>query len=235
VAAPCAPDVTRLLLAWRDGDDAARERLIPLVYRELRALAHAGMRGEPRGITLQTTALVHEAYLRLVEVRQVSWQNRSQFFALCAQAMRRILVDAARARHSLKRGGRAEHVPLDEALVASPARDGDVLAVDEALTDLANADPRKARVVELRYFGGLSVEETAEVLRVSPQTVMRDWKLAKLWLIKALRNREVSDAGPRMPAEGGAAVPGGADERGRAPRGVPGGRVRERRRPAPGG
>jgi RNA polymerase sigma-70 factor, ECF subfamily len=190
-----APDVTRLLLAWRDGDDAALERLIPLVYRELRTLAHARMRREHPGLTLQTTALVHEAYLRLVKARQVSWQNRSHFFALCAQAMRRIVVDSARARHSLKRGGRARHVPLEEALVASAGRDGDVLALDEALTDLAKADPRKSRVVELRYFGGLSVEETAEVLRVSPQTVMRDWNMARLWLVKALRNREVSDAG----------------------------------------
>jgi RNA polymerase sigma-70 factor, ECF subfamily len=195
VETPSAPDVTRLLLAWREGDDAALERLIPLVYRELRTLAHARMRREHPGATLQTTALVHEAYLRLVEARQVSWQNRSHFFALCAQAMRRIVVDAARARHSRKRGGRAEHVPLEEALVASAERDGDVLALDEALTALATADPRKSRVVELRYFGGLSVEETAEVLRVSPQTVMRDWKMAKLWLVSALRSREVSDAG----------------------------------------
>jgi RNA polymerase sigma-70 factor, ECF subfamily len=195
VAGPCAPDVTDLLLAWRDGDDAALERLIPLVYRELRTLAHARMRREHPGLTLQTTALVHEAYVRLVEARHVSWQNRSHFYALCAQAMRRIVVDAARARHSLKRGGRAEHVPLDEARVASPAREDDVLALDAALTDLSKADPRKSRVVELRYFGGLSVEETAEVLRVSPQTVMRDWKMARLWLVKALRHREVSDAG----------------------------------------
>jgi RNA polymerase sigma-70 factor, ECF subfamily len=195
VAAPCAPDVTGLLLAWRDGDNAALERLIPLVYRELRTLAHARMRREHPGLTLQTTALVHEAYVRLVEARHVSWQNRSHFYALCAQAMRRIVVDAARTRHSLKRGGRAEHVPLDEARVASPARDDDVLALDEALTDLAKADSRKSRVVELRYFGGLSVEETAEVLRVSPQTVMREWKMARLWLVKALRHREVSDAG----------------------------------------
>jgi RNA polymerase sigma-70 factor, ECF subfamily len=187
--------VTGLLLAWREGDDAALERLIPLVYRELRTLAHARMRREHPGLTLQTTALVHEAYVRLVEARHVSWQNRSHFYALCAQAMRRIVVDAARARHSLKRGGRAEHVPLDEARVASPGRDGDVLALDEALTDLSKADPRKSRVVELRYFGGLSVEETAEVLCVSPQTVMRDWKMARLWLVKALRHREVSDAG----------------------------------------
>jgi RNA polymerase sigma-70 factor, ECF subfamily len=194
MAAPSAPDVTRLLLAWREGDDAALERLIPLVYRELRTLAHARMRREHPGLTLQTTALVHEAYLRLVEARHVSWQNRSHFFALCAQAMRRVVVDAARARHSLKRGGRAEHVPLVEALVASAAGGGDVLALDEALTELAKADPRKSRVVELRYFGGLSVEETAEVLRVSPQTVMRDWKMAKLWLVKALRTPEVSDA-----------------------------------------
>jgi RNA polymerase sigma-70 factor, ECF subfamily len=184
-----------LLLAWRDGDNAALERLIPLVYRELRTLAHARMRREHPGLTLQTTALVHEAYVRLVEARHVSWQNRSHFYALCAQAMRRIVVDAARTRHSLKRGGRAEHVPLDEARVASPARDDDVLALDEALTDLAKADSRKSRVVELRYFGGLSVEETAEVLRVSPQTVMREWKMARLWLVKALRHREVSDAG----------------------------------------
>jgi RNA polymerase sigma-70 factor (ECF subfamily) len=185
---PPAADVTGLLHAWRAGDDGALARLVPAVYHELRRLAHARMRAQEPGHTLQTTALVHEAYLRLVDARQVSWQNRTHFYALCAQAMRHILVDAARARGSLKRGGGAARVPFEEALAVSPQPDVDLLALDEALTRLAETDPRKGRVVELRYFGGLSVEETAEVLKVSPQTVMRDWNLAKLWLVRALRH-----------------------------------------------
>lgn len=186
MAAPPASDVTRLLLSWRGGDRAALEKLVPLVYRELRKLAHRQMRGERAGHALQTTALVNEAYLRLVDSQQVRWQNRAQFFAICAQLMRRILVDDARARGSLKRGGAAVHVSLDDTLVASPARDTDLIALDEALTKLEALDPRKSKVVEARYFSGLSVAETAEALDVSPDTVMRDWKMAKLWLLREL-------------------------------------------------
>ena len=182
------PDVTALLEAWRAGEDGALERLVPLVYGELRRLAHARMRAEHPGHSLQTTALVHEAYLRLVDARNVSWQDRSHFFALCAQAMRRILVDRARARRSEKRGGGAVALPYADWLAASPAPDVTLLAIDEALDQLTAIEPRKAKVVELRYFGGLSVEETAEALQVSVPTVMRDWNTAKLWLLRALRH-----------------------------------------------
>ena len=185
---PSAPDVTRLLLAWREGDEGALGRLVPLVYGELRRLAHARIRAEDPGRTLQTTALVHEAYLRLVDARRVPWKDRTHFFALCAQAMRRILVDAARTRGSLKRGGDSPRVPFQEWLAVSPGRDAELVALDDALTELAKVEPRKSQVVELRYFGGMSVEETAEVLKVSPQTVMRDWNMAKLWLLRALRH-----------------------------------------------
>ena len=185
-AAP-APDVTRLLLAWRDGDNAALERLAPLVYTELRKLAHARMRAESPHASIDTTDLVHEAYLRLVDARSVSWQNRTHFYALCARAMRRILVDSARRRRSLKRGGAVLMVPLEKSLAVSSDRDSDLLALDEALAELSAADPRQGQVVELRYFGGLSVDETARVLHVSPHTVVRDWNMAKLWLLRALR------------------------------------------------
>ena len=184
---PPAPEITELLQAWRAGDDGALARLAPLVYGELRQIAHARMRQEPPGHYLQTTALVHEAYLRLVDARRVDWQDRAHFFALAARAMRQILVDAARARLAQKRGG-AHAVAFDERLAVSPARDPELLALDEALSQLSAADPRQGQVIELRYFGGLSVDETAEVLGVSPQTVMRDWKLAKLWLVRALRH-----------------------------------------------
>ncbi len=186
--APSAPEVTRLLVAWRAGDAGAFERLVPLVYRELHKRAHGRMRGQRPGQTLQTTALVHEAYVRLVDQQHMPWQNRAHFYGVCAQAMRCILVDAARARGTHKRGGEVVRVPFDEERDATPAPDTDLLAVDEALTDLAKAEPRKAKVVELRYFGGLTVEETAEALQISPETVMRDWKMAKLWLIRALRH-----------------------------------------------
>lgn len=185
---PSTPEVTQLLVAWRAGDEGAFARLVPLVYRELHRLAHARMRGQPPGPTLQTTALVHEAYVRLIDERQMPWQNRAHFFAVCAQAMRCILVDAARARAAHKRGGQIVRVPFDEARVGSPEPDVDVLALDDALTELSKAEPRKAKVVELRYFGGLTVEETAAALQVSPETVMRDWKMAKLWLLRALRH-----------------------------------------------
>lgn len=185
---PSPHEVTRLLVAWRAGDRGAFDRLVPLVYRELHALARARMRGQPDGLTIQTTALVHEAYVRLIHEQRMPWQNRAHFFAVCAQAMRCVLVDAARARRAHKRGGRVVHVPLDDARVSSPQPDTDVIALDEALTELSKTEPRKGRVVELRYFGGLTVEETAEVLGVSPETVMRDWTMAKLWLLRALRH-----------------------------------------------
>ncbi len=185
-----AADVTRLLHAWRAGEEGALDRLMPLVYDELRRVAHARMRAQNPGHSLQTTALVHEAYLRLVDAREHDWQNRTHFFALCAQAMRQILVDIARAKGAAKRGGGAPRVPFEDWLAASPPPDVDVLALDEALTQLAAEDPRQGQVVELRYFGGLSVEETAQVLQVSPQTVMRDWNMAKLWLVRALRHQD---------------------------------------------
>jgi RNA polymerase sigma factor (TIGR02999 family) len=185
---PSPHEVTQLLVAWRAGDRGAFERLVPLVYRELHALAHARMRGQPDGLTLQSTALVHEAYVRLIGEQHMPWQNRAHFFAVCAQAMRCILVDAARARGAHKRGGHVVRVPFDEARVGSPQPDADVLALDEALSELSKAEPRKGQVVELRYFGGLTVDETADVLRVSPETVMRDWTMAKLWLLRALRH-----------------------------------------------
>lgn len=181
-----ASEITRLLRAWAGGDREALDRLAPLVYRELHRLARHYMRGERPGHTLQTTALVNEAFLRLVDVGGVRWQDRAHFFAVSAQMMRRILVDAARARGAAKRGRAAVQVTLDEAAAVTPARDAELLALDEALTDLSRLDPRKGRVVELRFFGGLSVEETAEVLKISPQSVMRDWRLARAWLMREL-------------------------------------------------
>lgn len=182
--------ITQLLLAWNEGDEQALNQLMPLVHNELHLLAHRHMAGERAGHPLQTTALVNEAYLRLVDSSRVRWQNRAHFFAVSAQLMRRILVDAARARRKLKRGGDAIHLSLDEALSLSSAQpEADVLALDEALTTLAAFDERKSRVVELRFFGGLTVEETAEVLKVSAMTVMRDWGLAKAWLLRELERR----------------------------------------------
>jgi len=179
-------EVTRLLLAWNQGDESALEKLVPQVYQELRRLAKRQMRGEHPDHTLQTTALINEAYLRLVDLRNIQWQNRAHFFALCARLMRRILVDFARSRHYAKRGGGAHPVSLDRSLVVSPAHSTDLVAVDDALKALTKVDARKAQVVELRFFGGLTVEETAEVLKVSPETVQRDWKLAKAWLLREL-------------------------------------------------
>jgi RNA polymerase sigma factor (TIGR02999 family) len=166
--------------------------LVPLVQEELRRLARRYMSRERAGHTLQTTALVNEAYLRLVDAKQMRWQNRAHFFAVSAQLMRHILVDFARARQYAKRGGEAEQVSLDEALVVSSERGADLVALDDALKSLAALDPRKSKVVELRYFGGLSVEETAEVLKVSVETIHRDWRLAKVWLLREL-SREKSD------------------------------------------
>lgn len=182
------PDVTELLVSWGDGDKAALDKLVPLVYSELCRLAHHHMRGERRGHALQTTALVHEAYLKLIDVNRVHWKDRTHFFAVSAQMMRRVLVDAARERDARKRGGSATRVALDEAMVPTPPRAVDIVALDEALEALGAIDQRKVRVVELRYFGGLSVEETAEVLAVSRDTVMRDWKMARLWLLRELRS-----------------------------------------------
>jgi len=179
-------EVTQLLLAWNDGDEGALKKLVPLVYNELRRLAQRRMRLERPDHTLQTSALINEAYLRLVDVRNVHWQNRAHFFALCARLMRRILVDYARTRHYAKRGGGVQPISLDESLPVAPGRSPDLVAVDDALHALAEVDARKAQVVELRFFGGLTVEETAEVLKVSPETVRRDWKLAKVWLLREL-------------------------------------------------
>jgi RNA polymerase sigma-70 factor, ECF subfamily len=179
-------EVTQLLVAWSQGDRAALDDLTPLVYSELRRLAHRYMRRESPGHSLQTTALVNEAYLRLTAGKPVNWQDRAHFFAVSANVMRRILIDMANSRNAQKHGGGAHHVALEEALVLAEERDADLLALDDALTALARLDPRKSQVVELRYFGGLSVEETAAVLKVSPDTVMRDWRMAKAWLLKEL-------------------------------------------------
>jgi RNA polymerase sigma factor (TIGR02999 family) len=177
--------VTSLLQAWGQGDERALTQLTPLVYGELRKIARKYMAQERRDHTLQPTALINEAYVRLVHTRQPSWQNRAHFFALSAQIMRRILVDFARARRYQKRGGGVQAVTLDDALMPStPGRD--LVALDNALAALATIDPRKSRVVEMRFFGGLSVEETARVLQVSPKTVMREWQTAKVWLLKEL-------------------------------------------------
>jgi RNA polymerase sigma factor (TIGR02999 family) len=179
---PSPPEVTQLLVAWSDGDTAARDELMPLVYEELRRLAHRYMGRERTGHTLQTSGLVNEAYLRLIDQSQVQWQNRAHFFGIAAQMMRRILVDYARSRGYAKRGGDASHVSLDEVAIVSEERAADVVALHDALEGLAEIDLRKSQIVELRFFGGLSIEETAEVLAVSPGTVMRDWTLAKAWL-----------------------------------------------------
>jgi RNA polymerase sigma factor (TIGR02999 family) len=181
--------VTRLLLAWQHGREDALDRLIPLVYAELHRLAHAQMSRERSGRTLQTTALVHETYLRLVDSSQVSFKDRAHFFAVCARLMRRILVDRARARHASKRGGAAPHVAFEDWLVGRQPHDEELLALDEVLDRLALNDRRKSRVVELRYFAGMTLEETAAVLDVSPETVTRDWKVARLWLLHELKGR----------------------------------------------
>jgi RNA polymerase sigma-70 factor, ECF subfamily len=182
--------VTELLRAWAHGDDGALERLAPLVEAELRRLARAYMRRERRGHTLQTTALVNEAFLRLTDARTVGWQDRAHFLGIAARLMRRVLVDHARARGYRKRGGGAQRVTLDDRLVGSPEPALDVVALDGALEALAAVDARKGRVIELRFFGGLSVEETAQVLGVSPDTVKRDWRLAKLWLLHELEGQQ---------------------------------------------
>ena len=187
---PSPQQVTQLLAAWSEGDRAALDKLMPLVHEELRRLAHHYMRGEGPGNTMQTSALVNEAYLRLVDQTNPHWQNRAHFFAISAQLMRQILVDYARKRRSRKRGGDVRQLSLDEEMIVSEERAANVVALDDALKSLAEIDPRKSQIVELRFFGGLSIEETAEVLAVSPGTVMRDWTLAKAWL-----RREMSDGG----------------------------------------
>jgi RNA polymerase sigma factor (TIGR02999 family) len=189
-----AHDVTQLLQAWSEGDERALDKLMPLVYRELHRLAQRYMAHERPGHTLQTTALVNEAYLRLVDAGKVNFQNRAHFFAVSAQLMRRILVEFARRHGSQKRGGEAQRVSLEESLVVYGERGEDLVALDDALQALAAIDARRSRVVELRFFGGLSVEETAEVLRVSPETVMHDWKLAKAWLLRAMSGEKRDEA-----------------------------------------
>ncbi len=186
MSTPSAEHVTGILLAWGQGDEAALDKLMPLVYGELKRLAHHYLKGERVGHVLQTTDLVNEAYLRLIDSRRVQWQNRAHFFAIAAQLMRRVLVDAARKRNFQKRGGGALQVSLNEALPLGNQRGPDLVALDDALQTLAAFDPRKSKVIELRFFGGLSVKETAEVLQVSPDTVMRDWSLARAWLLNEL-------------------------------------------------
>jgi RNA polymerase sigma factor (TIGR02999 family) len=179
-------DVTGLLKAWGGGDPAALDQLLPIVYHELHRQAQRYLRRENPGHTLQTTALVHEAYLRLVDQRQAHWQNRAQFFGVAAQLMRRILVDYARQRQAAKRGGSAIQVPLEEGAVAAAESHVDLVMLDDALTRLAALDPQQARVVELRYFTGLGIEETAEALNISPATVKREWAMARAWLKREL-------------------------------------------------
>src|ERR1700751_242936 len=189
---PSGHEVTRLLKAWSAGDEQALEKLTPLVYRQLHQIAQRYMGGERSGHTLQTTALVNEAYLRLVDCGQVSWQDRAHFFAVSANLMRRILIDFARSRGYLKRGGAIPHVSLEEAPSVCDEPDVNLVALDDALNALAAVDERKSKVVELRFFGGLSVEETAEVLRMSCDTVIRDWRLAKIWLLHELSRGKAS-------------------------------------------
>lgn len=183
-------EVTQLLKAWSSGDQQALEKLTPLVYRQLHQIAQRYMGGERSGHMLQTTALVNEAYLRLVDCGQVNWQDRAHFLAVSANLMRRILIDFARSRDYLKRGGAILHIPLEEAGSLSNEADVNMLALDDALKTLAAVDERKSRVVELKFFGGLSVEETAEVLGVSTDTVIRDWRFAKIWLLRELNREE---------------------------------------------
>ena len=184
-----ATNVTQLLRAWSAGDSQALDELTPLVYRELHRRAHWHMSRERAGHTLQATALVNEIYVRMVDLRSVSWRDRAHFFAVASRLIRRVLIDAARAKGTLKRGADAAHVVLDEAMV-STEQGTDLVALDDALGVLAELDARKSRVVELRFFGGLGIEETAEVLNVSPETVKRDWKLAKAWLRRELKQVE---------------------------------------------
>jgi len=190
---PSPQEISQLLVAWSKGDQAALEKLMPLVYSELHRIAKRYMERENPGHTLQTTALIHEAYLRLADQPQASWQNRAHFFGVAARVMRHILVDYARARNRMKQGGDVQHVSLEEAAVVSREPAAELVALDDALSALAETDARKSQVVELKYFGGLSVEEAAEVLKVSPGTVMRDWSMAKAWLYRALKPEAVDE------------------------------------------
>ena len=192
VTTPSSRDVTGLLRAWGNGDRGALERLTPIVYEELRRLARRYLRGERAGHSLQATALVNEAYVRLVDYKRMQWQNRAHFFAVSAQLMRRILVEHAR-RRNLKRGGAVQHVSLEDAAEVGQGRPTDLVALDDAMNALGRFDARKVQVVEMRFFGGLSVEETAEVLKVSPVTVMRDWNTAKAWLHRELTSRTTDE------------------------------------------
>ncbi len=190
---PSKVEVTQLLKAWGTGDDKALDRLTPVVQQELHRLAHRCMSRERPGHTLQTTALVNEVYLRLVDVNTVDWQDRAHFFAISARMMRRILTDFARSRNYQKRGAGAVPVSFDEALIVTPEKDGDIMALDEGLTEFAVLYPRQSQVVELRFFGGLEVKETAEALKISPETVKRDWRFAKAWLRRALSGETIGD------------------------------------------
>jgi len=194
MGAPSSSEVTSLLRAWSRGEEDALQKLMPLVYDQLHAAARRYMAGERVGHTLQTTALIHETYLRLVNIRRVEWKDRAHFLAVCAQLMRRILIDFARSRSYQKRGGAAPHINFDETLIVGVEPDFNLVALDDALNRLAQVDERKSKVVELRFFGGLDIKETAEVMQVSPDTVMRDWKLAKVWLLRELRGGAVHGA-----------------------------------------
>ena len=194
VGEPAGDEVSRLLLAWSNGDQTALDSLTPIVYKELHRLASHYLKGERDCETLQTTALVNEAYMRLVDYRRMQWSDRAHFFAVSAQVMRRILVEHAR-RQNWKRGGRVRHISIEEVVVAGAVRTADLEALDDAMQALARSDPRKAQVVELRFFGGLTTEEVAEVLKVSPITVLRDWSTARAWLYRELTRG--SDYGTR--------------------------------------
>ena len=187
---PSKAEVTQLLKAWSEGDDAALEQLTPVVENELHRIAHRCMAREKPGHILQSAALVNEVYLRLVDIQSVSWQDRTHFFAICARLMRQILTDYARSHNSLKRGGGAVHLSLDEGLLVTSEKQADIIALDEALTQFALLYPRQSQVVELRFFGGLEVEEVAETLKISAVTVRRDWKFAKAWLLRAISGEE---------------------------------------------
>ena len=187
---PPGSDATDLLVAWSNGDQSAFDKLVPLVHQELRLLAQRYMRRERSDHTLQATALVNEAYVRLIDVNRIRWQNRAHFLAVAAQTMRRILVEFARHRHRQKRGGDAVRVCIDDVAEIADEKGTDLVALSDALSALATFDPRMSQVVELRFFGGLSVQETADVLKVSPETVMRDWKTAKVWLLRELSQEE---------------------------------------------
>ena len=190
---PCPSNqLTDLLVAWSKGDPIALDQLMPLVEGELRRIAGAYFVRENREHTLQPTALVNEAYVRLIDQRRVDWQNRAHFFAVAARLMRRILVDHARGRHRAKRGGGKPNITLDEGLILSPERSAEIIALDEALANLSSMDARKGQVVEMRFFGGMTAEETAQALNISPNTVMRDWRLAKAWLHRELDGRDKS-------------------------------------------